>query len=70
MKRRKKAGAVVLAVMLALMPVRVLGGRGCGGGGDRGHGAGGGGDGGGDGAGALREKTRTRCCRWRPRRRS
>ena len=25
MKRRKKAGAVVLAVMLALMPVRVLG---------------------------------------------
>ncbi len=26
MKRRKKAGAVVLAVMLALMPVRVLGG--------------------------------------------
>ena len=26
MKRRKKAGAGVLAVMLALMPVRVLGG--------------------------------------------
>ena len=26
MKRRKKEGAVVLAVMLALMPVRVLGG--------------------------------------------